>query len=466
MNSELNKKLDEFISDNIENIKRDIKTLVDINSVAAAPEQGAPHGAGVRRALDAALAMAQREGMQSVDLDGQVGYSHAGPQDKYIGMMAHMDVVPQGEGWDTDPFCCTEREGYLLGRGVQDNKGSYVTSLYAMRFVRENCKLRYGQRLIAGCDEETGMTDIDYYLDRCGAPDFTIIPDATFPVGHGEKGIYTADLVSEKALSAAVIELAGGLASNVVPERAHAVVDCTLAAARAAADESFVVEGKDGQVKITAHGIAGHAGHPVGSRNAIIMLLKLLRDGKLVPEADAQVLSVIADSLDINDGSKLGIASEDGIFTPLTCIGGIIEKRADGRVCQNMNCRYPTSTCGQTITAGLCAFAASNGYTLENVEDNPPHYIPADSAPIALLMDCYNRVTGRNEKPYVMSGGTYARHIPNAVAFGGEFENEKFPDFVGTIHGKNEGISVDTVLLAIKIYANALYDLQQLDSLK
>ena len=44
--------------------------------------------------------------------------------DNTIGLWNHLDVVPLGEGWDYAPFDPVVRDGYLIGRGAQDNKGA------------------------------------------------------------------------------------------------------------------------------------------------------------------------------------------------------------------------------------------------------------------------------------------------------------------------------------------------------
>lgn len=54
-----------------------------------------------------------------------------------IGIWNHLDVVPEGKGWIYPPYTCTEKDGYLIGRGVQDNKGPAVAVLYAMKYCRE-----------------------------------------------------------------------------------------------------------------------------------------------------------------------------------------------------------------------------------------------------------------------------------------------------------------------------------------
>ncbi len=81
------------------------------------------------------------------------------------------------------------REGWLLGRGVIDDKGPAVLSIYAGAFfLREGITPRYTFRALLGCDEEVGMTDVKHYLAGHEQPLFLFTPDAEYPVCNAEKG--------------------------------------------------------------------------------------------------------------------------------------------------------------------------------------------------------------------------------------------------------------------------------------
>ncbi len=464
MDKQLQEKLNKFVADNRQNIIDDISALVDIRSVAEyGGDPAAPYGAGVQKAMHTAMALAEKAGLVPHDCEGHIAYAHTGDEHDYIGIISHVDAVPEGDGWNTDPYKCVEREGWLLGRGTEDDKGPWVLALYAVRFLLENkLPLRYGIRMLIGCDEEVGMSDIDYYLKNYPAPRFTFSPDAEFPVGHGEKGIFSADLTGSEPLSPVITELCGGVASNVVPDKAHVVLALPLdTVVRAAGkNDALSVSGGDGAVRVTANGIAGHAGSPYNARSAIVILCSFLCDSGFLSDSDRRQLSFIADCVRGHDGSAFGIECDDGIFMPLTCIGGTI-KLADRLPVQNINIRYPTCIDGATLSERIGAVCAANGFSCGSIEDSAPHYIPADSPAIAALSAAFRAVTGRNDPPYVMSGGTYARHIPNAVAFGPVMPDAQKPDFVGAIHSKNEGLCIDSALEAVKVFAEALYNLQQ-----
>ena len=174
--------VDSFIAENREALLRDMKTVIDIDSVEAPAEPNAPYGAGVRKALDAALAIARDLGLSTGECDGYMGYADVkGDSDTQLATITHLDVVPAGNGWDSDPFDMIEKEGWLIGRGVSDDKGPALLTLYMAKFFKEYCDqtgetLPYTLRVLLGCSEETGMTDVDYYLERNPMPAFCLPP--------------------------------------------------------------------------------------------------------------------------------------------------------------------------------------------------------------------------------------------------------------------------------------------------
>ena len=213
MDQELNQKIDAFIEANREQLLNDIASLVAINSVETAPAEGAPFGPGARAALDKALELAEKMGLATRNCEGYIGYAElpgADPE-KYLATICHVDVVPAGEGWDADPFTMRRQDGWILGRGVMDDKGPMVTTLYALKFLKEmGVQLRYPIRALAGTNEETGMGDVEYYMSHYKAPVFCFTPDAEFPVCNGEKGHFRGKLVSP-VCGGKILEFEGGV---------------------------------------------------------------------------------------------------------------------------------------------------------------------------------------------------------------------------------------------------------------
>ncbi|MBQ8994738.1 MAG: Sapep family Mn(2+)-dependent dipeptidase [Oscillospiraceae bacterium] len=457
----------EFVAENKEALIRDIGRLVAINSVKTEPVEGAPYGEGVRKVELEAMEIAKELGFTTVhDCEGRMAYAHVGPEDKFLGIIGHADVVPVTEGWFRDPFEMFEKEGYLVGRGTGDDKGPLLAAMYACKYLMENdIPLRYGLRVLIGCDEECGMSDIEYYLANYPEPVFTFTPDAGFPVGHGEKGIYEADLVSDP-VDGKIVSLFGGLASNVVPDKCTVVLkevcaDCL----RKAVGESdrYEISEKDGLVTVVAHGVAAHAGMPFESVNANGLIADLLLKADVLESEEKKAVEFMSRVMENVFGTFEGIDGEDGCFAPTTLICGMVRKQEDGSFLVNVNSRYNTSITAEDIEKKVSATAEEWGYHVANCDNSGPFYMEPDHPAVKLMCDIYNEVTGEDEKPFVMSGGTYARHMHNAVSFGCEKPSEKAPDWVGGCHMTNEGLSIETLMQAFEIYIETLIRLQDVE---
>jgi succinyl-diaminopimelate desuccinylase len=92
---------------------------------------------------------------------------------------------------------------------------------------------------------------------------------------------------------------------------------------------------------------------------------------------------------------------------------------------------------------------------IEGNSDTKPLYIPKDNFLVEKLMKVYREQTGDlDSEPITIGGGTYARAMDNAVAFG-----PMFPGQLDVVHQKDEYISIDQLMKVTKIYAQALYEL-------
>ena len=184
------KDIDLFIEENKENILRDIARLVAVPSIEGEPEENAPFGAEPKKALELGLEIASELGLDTRNCENYIGYAEIPGEDKekYIATVTHLDVVPVGEGWTKSPFEMWEKDGYIIGRGVMDDKGPSVVCLYALKYLKEkNIRLHYTVRALLGANEETGMGDVTYYLKNYPAPAFAFSPVSDFPVCNGEK---------------------------------------------------------------------------------------------------------------------------------------------------------------------------------------------------------------------------------------------------------------------------------------
>lgn len=452
----------EFIALNKENILRDMARLVAVPSVEGEPTPGAPFGEGPRNALNKGLEIAAELGLETFDSEGYLGWAELPGRnsEKYIASITHLDVVPEGNGWDGSPWVLREKDGWLLGRGIADDKGPSVLMLYALKYLKETgMELKYPIRAILGCNEETGMADADYYMEKYPAPAFLFTPDAEFPLCNGEKGHFSGVLASP-VCNGVIQDFQGGVANNAVPDRAYALVDFPVDKLTATQDVTLENAG-NGKTYIRGWGRSGHAAMPQGTVNAISRVVDCLLANNICNEAETAYLNVLKTLHADHYGEALGIAADDGKFDPLTIIGGVISMK-DGIIRQTYDCRYVTSTNLEFLTAQMrkiCGTAAN----LEKVHGNDCFYISPDYPAIQALMQVYNEVTGQEAKPFLMGGGTYARHFPCAVSFGPEVQGLQIPDFAGPMHGANEGARFSDLLMGLEIYINALLRLETLD---
>ncbi len=457
----MNERIDAFIKENEQAIYNDIAKLIAQPSTRDSAVPGGPFGAGPRAALDIMLQRAEEMGFSCNDGDGYVGWAELfGEQEEHIATITHLDVVPEGEGWHASPFELRKKDGWIIGRGVSDDKGPSVLCLYAAKFLKDSgVPLRYGLRVLFGCDEESGMEDVKYYLENHPQPLFAFSPDADFPLCNGEKGMVSGDFVSQ-TLTGNIVQFECGLAPNVIPAKAECVVKGDIAAMPQA--QGITLSEQDGCVCIKAEGIGGHAAKPKGTRNAIGMIVEYLLSNGICSESEDAFLRLLQKMHSAADGSGLGIACKDDMFDELTINGGKISLQ-NGIMTQSIDIRYPTATSGDKLKAVLAANAEQAGAEFSGGRVAEPFYIPPTSPPIKALLECYSEVTGNEGKPFTMGGGTYARKFKNAVSFGPAEQGEQLPDFVGPEHSPNEGANWQALMTALKIYILALVRLQEVE---
>ena len=420
---QLKQDVEKYVEEVWEDVVEDIRSLVRIDSVEdlAHAEPGKPWGPGPYRALVKGLELAERAGLEPHNCDGYIGYADLpGQSEKQIATIAHTDIVPVGIGWTVPALDVTRREGYLLGRGVLDDKGPFVLSVYAAKYFADQVRrtgepLPYTLRCIVGNNEETSMADVEWYLENFEAPDFLFTPDADFPLICGEKGIFhglfttKAPVVKE---GSKLVELDGGTVANAIPGLATA----KLKSEGVPVFEypgSFELEGDvEGLTQIVSHGVGGHAAFPEGTVNAIGQLSSLLLDLGVTADDEGldsfvRMVNVIANT---SDGAPLGIASSDKVFGALTMNAGVIRTQSDGTMTITMDVRYPTSIAIEDVVAAFEDLAEKHGCTFESGMAHPPFYMDPSLPAIQALL----RVTSRAHAPLART--TQASQIPSGWA--------------------------------------------------
>lgn len=467
---QLRRDVDAFVDEVWEDVVRDIDLLVRHDSVEdlAHAEPGKPWGPAANGALVEAERMAERLGLKVTDLDGYLGFADvpgaSGPE-RYVATIAHTDIVPTGEGWNFPPLAVTRKDGMLVGRGVADDKGPFVLSLYAAHFFARRAAaghgLPYTLRCIIGNNEETGMGDVPYYLERYPEPLFCFSPDAEFPLICGEKGLYGGEFASDTVAGEKIVELSGGTVSNAIPRSATALVRAD-ASALPAAERIEVEPAGDGLARVTAIGIGGHASMPAGTVNAIGVLARYLLANNLAGEGERGFLELLVTLTEDAYGRAAGVAATDDKFGDLTLVAGVV-RTVDGHFTQTVDSRFPTSTTAEKITARLTELAAAHGCTYEAGRGEEPFYISPESPEIHALLDTYAEYTGREGKAFTIGGGTYARHFARACAFGPQDPADELPEWVGGEHGPDEGVSEEAMRRALKIYIVSIARLMELE---
>ncbi|MBQ5953441.1 MAG: Sapep family Mn(2+)-dependent dipeptidase [Lachnospiraceae bacterium] len=469
MEQTLLQKIDAFIEKEENNIWRDLARLVAVNSIEGEPDEGAPFGPGPKQALEEGLKIAEELGLEARNCEGYMGYASVGGDgEKYLATITHLDIVPAGDGWQADPFVMRDHEGYVLGRGVMDDKGPSVVCLYALKYLKEaGIPLRYPIRALLGANEETGMGDLNYYNTHYPAPLFCFSPDADFPLINGEKGIYHARMTSQPVSKGNIRWIKGGFAPNAIPEKAEARVFVpagkeALMGKTAEVDAVKEAEEEGGSVwYLRSYGKGGHASMPAGTVNGIGLLLHYLMDRGLASEEEIPFLNFALKAHDAADGSLLGIARDDGRFTPLTAVSGMIWQENSCFV-TTLDCRYPTNITGDEITR-ILQETAGDAAVIKANRSAEPFWKEPDCPELLACMKAYQEVTGEEAKPFSIGGGTYARHFPNAVAFGPEHPERPHAAFCGNIHGPEEGANKAELLESLKVYILALIYLEELD---
>ncbi len=453
MDAKLNAIIESMHDEMIDTLQKWIR----VPSVKGEAAPGAPFGKEVRSMLDMALADCEQMGFKTQNFDGYIAHADLGEgsDEDALAILAHLDVVPEGDGWKYPPYGAVIENGRMYGRGTSDDKGPAVAALYAMKAVKDaGIPLRRKVRLILGCDEESGWEDIAHYNKVATMPRMGFSPDASYPIINIEKGICRLELhgvLSNEGLQ--VIAFNNGERPNVIPGCASALVAgdaATVAQAEAAAKKLDIpaeVQLTDKGVSITVTGISGHAAYPETARNANGEMLLLLRE--LGVQGD---LCLLADKIGLDyKGEGLEISVSDGISGYLTCNLGII-RAGEGGVYATLDIRYPVMTNPDMIIKNVSA--SLPGMRVEAMEVKEPHHVPAGSELVQNLLDAYHEVTGYERKCLYTGGGTYARSLQEGVAFGASFPQDE-----DLAHQANEYADIEGLYKNIKIFALAIVKL-------
>ena len=468
---DLQASIDAYLDAQWDSVVSDIDALVRVESVEdlAGARDGAPFGEGPRAALDEVLGIARRMGFETCDCDGYIGFAELpGASDTQIGIISHVDVVSAGPGWTFAPYQVTRKDGYLIGRGVSDDKGPLVIALHAMKFWKdrlaeqgEDARFPYTIRFLFGANEETNMADVAHYRAHFADPAFLFTPDAEFPVCYGEAGICHGVLRSAPLPAGVLVEFEGGVAPNAVPGTAYAVVrEAGLDLPEV--DRVTVTHLLDNLARIEVVGKSAHASTPELGINAVGVLVDYLLVHGACSYEEQRFLLLQRALFRTIDGSGWGIQAQDEHFGKLTAVGTVVSL-ADGVISQTIDVRYPTTITSATIAEKVNTLASLIDAQFTINHDAVPFLLPPDSPAVRALLDAYNEATGEQASAFTMKGGTYARMFTMGACFGPDKPWEAKPAWVGGMHGPDEGISEDLLKQAFSIYVRTIPKLMELD---
>lgn len=400
-----------------------LQKLVSFQSIAKEEGPEYPYGKEVCGAKEYVLELAKSFGMRVEDVPGKYAYIEIGAGPRLIGILSHLDVVPAGDGWTQDPFGGEIVDGRIYGRGTTDDKGPTIAVLYAMKALKEKTTLSARIRLILGQTEENGeWRDIEAYTDAEEIPECGFTPDGDFPAIQNELG---AMVFQVQMPQSGFLQGEGGTAPNMVPARARVKTEFG----------TYEASGK------ACHGCAPWLG-----LNGISELMEKVYQA----EPENRFVRMYADLIGKTIyGEKLGVAAEDE-SGKLTLNVGLLEVR-DETTTLMVDIRYPAKKNPDEISGSLVRQFSSYGASCECVYHVRPLYTPSDSPVLGALLSAYREVTGDDSRPISIGGGTYAKAMPNMVAFG-----PNFPGHENREHMEDEYILVEDFLKLEEIYERAL----------
>ena len=408
-----------------------LEELVAVPSVQGKEEEGAPFGKEPARALAVMLKKCGEYGFIVENTDNYVGSADINGLTPELAVLTHLDVVPVGSGWTTDPFVLRyePETGKLVGRGAIDDKGPAVAALFAARAVKElGLPLKKGIRLIFGTNEENGSADLAYYRRKHELPPMVFTPDGEYPVINAEKGMlrvyFSSDFDDDE-----ISDIQGGTVINAVPQFCSVTFENN-----GAAEEEAVYEG-----------ISAHASTPELGENAITMFLDgycgedmlLTELGRLFPHGET-------------DGRSCGLGFSDEASGAMTCVLSLLNTE-NGRISGAVDIRFPLDRTKAEISGIICEKLSDAGFDIDSCDGVEPHCTDENSSFVQTLLRVYEKVTGEKRRCIAIGGGTYVHGIEGGVAFGAEFPGKNY-----NMHSPDEFITLEELLKNAEIMAEAM----------
>lgn len=418
--------------ENFDKFLSELGELISFRSVQSEPENGMPFGKGVYRVYKCFMDKAESYGLQTINYDNYFGEVDYGDGEE-IGIIGHLDIVPEGDGWNTDPYTLTEKDGVLYARGILDDKAPLFICLYILKELKEKgIKSNKKIRLFVGCNEETGWKDVAHFTEKHKFPEYGFSPDGNFPVSYAEKGVL---VVTFKVPTLKKFKnVKGGSVVNAV---------CGRATAEATGEINLELIKKhglnvNGNV-IESIGKSCHGSRPDLGVNAFKALFEYFKD-------EGEDVGNVVDYLFNDKGNVSKMVNEQGDIT----FSPDLAEEKDGYIYFTCDCRIPAPFTEKDATAIFDTF----GIEYTATQKHEPVCVDKDGDFVQTLLKAYNDITGSNEKPLSQCGSTFARVFEKGCAFGPEFPGEK-----STIHEANECCTVEQLKTLYGIYYKTITSL-------
>ncbi len=427
-----------------------IESVLD-NRLEYNPDSPTPFGQKNKEALDYILNKGRNLGFSAKNVNNHAGHIEFGNSDgELLGVLAHLDVVPAiKEEWKHEPFDLTIEGNVMYGRGVADDKGPLVASLYALKLLKdEQLKLNKKVRLIMGCDEESGSRCLANYFKTEEMPKLGFSPDAEFPVIYGEKAptSYFMYLDDKENIFKS---FNSGTRLNIVPATASMELNIDLKDKYLNYLKENNYKGEIVGDKYIAYGVASHAMVPEKGLNAAFILLDFL-----AKYSDSKVAKYAVKYLTFDPfGEKLGVDVTDIDMGKLTMNCGTFNLE-NSKLKIGINFRIPKDNYTKIIDEKFTLSLGDLG-SFTKLGESKIHYVKKDSFLVKKLAESYASITGDTvNKPFTIGGGTYAKFIDECVAFG-----PQRPGSPDVCHIADEYKLIDEFIEDIAIYAKAIYEL-------
>lgn len=459
-----------------DSLLNDLQTMISIASARDTAHKTADEllGPGPSKALQQFLAFAKRDGFITKNVDNVAGRIEYGQGKDILGVFAHVDVVPAGDGWQTDPFKAKIHDGKIIGRGASDDKGPGLAAYYALKLLKDQGLMPQKTiHFILGTDEESGWYGLHHYLSKEPTPDFGFSPDAEFPIINGEKGIVSFVVKFDQPVAhvpndqMALLTFHAGLRPNMVPQDAKATLQITsdeqandvkTAFMHFLADQQLkgTITQEDDEMHICLQGVGVHAMNPKVGRNAGTFLAIFLDDLALDAAGQNYVHTITKYMHKDFDGTKLGITHHDDLMGDLTASPDMFNFDRNSQPTVLINVRYPQGTDADTMNRQMQQTLAANAQVMTEPGNEVPHYVAKDDPLVTTLLKVYEDHTHQSAHEQIIGGGTYGRLLKRGVAYGALFPNRE-----NVMHQPNEYMYIDDIMASVAIYADALYRLTQ-----